>query len=259
MSAKSGGASPIERHDPRRGPPKQVGLHGWREVEQRVRNAIDRREFDVGQRIPTETELMATFGSSRYAIRRALDSLQRQGLIRIEQGRGTFVHENYLVSYRLGDRARFTEVLLEDQITPGNEVLGVSRTKATSLVARFLGVPVGRSVLFLENLGYANGQVVKHDASYFPLPRFEGIETVLKRESSVTAALAAHGVADYRRKSTSIVGRLPSPSEARLLRQLPSNPIFEVVRLDVDENDRPILFGITTFSCERVRFTLGQK
>jgi GntR family phosphonate transport system transcriptional regulator len=117
----------------------------------------------------------------------------------------------------------------------------------------------GQPVIFLENLGYANGLVVKHDASFFPLPRFAGIEQTLRPSRSATEALALHGVADYRRKSTSIVGRLPTSAEARLLRQLKSNPVFEVVRLDVDTEDRPILFGITVFCCERVRFTLERK
>jgi GntR family phosphonate transport system transcriptional regulator len=229
---------------------------GWREIESALRRAIERHELAVGEQIPTEVELMATYGSSRYAIRRALTSLQKDGLVRIEQGRGTFVHEDFLVTYRLGERARFTAVLLEDQITPASEVLRVSEVAADATVAQALALKPGRPVIQMECLGYADGQVVKWDANYFPLPRFAAMKPTLKTARSVTEALAAHGVADYKRRSTSIVGRLPSPTEARLLRQLPSNPVFEIIRTDVDLAGRPIIFGTTIFSCERVRLTL---
>lgn len=230
---------------------------GWRDVAQHLRQAIERREFDVGQQIPTEPELMASLGSTRYAVRRALTSLQKDGLIRIEQGRGTFVHEDFLVSYRLGDRPRFTNVLLENHMTPGQEILRIDTIPAEREVALALGLKAGRPVLLMEILGYANGQVVKHDTNYFPLPRFRDFERTLRQTGSVTEALAQEGIADYRRRSTSIIGRPPTPREARLLRQLPSNPIFEIVRVDVDLADRPVLFGVTLFSCERVRLTLG--
>ena len=229
---------------------------GWREIAAELRGAIERNEFPVGQQIPTEVELMAVTGSSRYAIRRALTSLQKAGLVRIEQGRGTFVHEDYLVTYRLGERARFTAVLIEDQITPASEVLRVAEIAADATVAQALAVKPGRPVIVMECLGYADGQAVKHDTNYFPLPRFAAMKPALKTARSVTDALAAHGVADYKRRSTSIVGRLPTPAEARLLRQLPSNPVFEIIRTDVDLAGRPIIFGVTIFSCERVRLTL---
>ena len=61
---------------------------------------------------------------------------------------------------------------------------------------------------------------------------------------------------DTHRKETSIVGRLPTASEARMLRQLPSQPILECQRLDVEEAGRPIIFGITIFNCELVRLVI---
>ncbi len=236
-----------------------VARVGWREIEQKLRNAIARREFKVGQKVPTEPQLMATYGSSRYATRRALLNLAKEGFLRIEQGRGTFVHEDYLVSYRLGERARFTTVLLEEQVTPGHEVLRIREVPAQATVARGLELDQGDAVLMMEGLGSANGEIVKRDVSYFPLPRFRAMASTLRQTRSVTEALAQHGVSDYKRCHTSIVGRLPTPAEARALRQLPTNPVFEIERIDVDLDDIPIIFGFTIFSCERVRLTLTSK
>ncbi|TQJ29626.1 FadR/GntR family transcriptional regulator [Microbacterium sp. SLBN-146] len=45
----------------------------------------------VGERIPTETELMAWVGAGRNTVREAIQSLVQAGLVSKQQGRGTFV------------------------------------------------------------------------------------------------------------------------------------------------------------------------
>jgi GntR family phosphonate transport system transcriptional regulator len=232
---------------------------GWGEIAGALRREIEAGEVKVGGQMPTEPSLMHRFGASRYAVRRALSSLQEQGLVRIEQGRGTFVHDGFLVSYRLGERARFTNVLIENQITPGQEILSIEIAVPDEEVARSLALSFPTQALRMELLGYANGQVVKHDTNYFPLPRFDGFQRHLRQTNSVTEALASYGIGDYRRSHTSIVGRLPTPLEARLLRQLPSQPVFECFRMDVDPSGAPILCGRTIFSCERVRLVMGDR
>lgn len=228
----------------------------WREIESDLRTAIDKNEFGVGSQLPTEVELMRKFEASRYAVRRALGALQTSGLIRIEQGRGTFVHDTCLVSYNIGRRAQFTDVLITNNVTTAQEILRIDIVDPDEDVRDFLQLPRGGSAMFMEVLGYANGQVVKHDRQYFPLPRFDGFEKVLKASQSVTEALTRVGISDYQRVSTSIIGRLPTATEARLLRQLPSQPIFECQRVEADESNHPIIYGITVFSCERVRLTV---
>lgn len=47
--------------------------------------------WPVGERIPTEAELVSTFGVGRNTVREALQSLVHAGLLSREQGRGTFV------------------------------------------------------------------------------------------------------------------------------------------------------------------------
>jgi DNA-binding GntR family transcriptional regulator len=51
---------------------------------------IESGEIGVGDRLPSEADLVAEFGVSRTTARRALDELRRQGLVRWEPGRGRF-------------------------------------------------------------------------------------------------------------------------------------------------------------------------
>ena len=50
------------------------------------------------------------FAVNRHTIRRAMGELEQSGLIRIEQGRGTFVQE-HAIDYAIGKRTRFSENL----------------------------------------------------------------------------------------------------------------------------------------------------
>ena len=62
-------------------------------VAQGVARRIIGGEYAPGQRLPTESELQSAWGVSRSVVREAMKMLATQGLVRIEQGRGTFVSE----------------------------------------------------------------------------------------------------------------------------------------------------------------------
>jgi DNA-binding FadR family transcriptional regulator len=57
----------------------------------RFREAVVSGRWPVGERIPTEAALVSEFGVGRNTVREALQSLVHAGLLRREQGRGTFV------------------------------------------------------------------------------------------------------------------------------------------------------------------------
>ncbi|MET3974257.1 GntR family transcriptional regulator [Cellulosimicrobium sp. BE325] len=68
---------------------RRVGLID--QAAARFRDEIVSGRWAVGERIPTEAALVAEFGVGRNTVREALQSLVHAGLLRREQGRGTFV------------------------------------------------------------------------------------------------------------------------------------------------------------------------
>lgn len=60
-------------------------------VVEQVLKLIQTKELKPGERLPTETSLASLFRVSRTVIREAMQALQATGIIRIEQGRGTFI------------------------------------------------------------------------------------------------------------------------------------------------------------------------
>ena len=107
-----------------------------------LRGKIQSNEYQPGQRLPTEAEMVAEYGVSRITVRQALVPLEKEGLIRREAGRGTFV----------GNVRRFTgtqrmEGSLDDVIALGMvtevQMLGVETIKATAEDAEALGLEPG--------------------------------------------------------------------------------------------------------------------
>src|SRR3546814_2598248 len=75
------------------------GFALWRQIAHTLGEEIARGDHPPGSRLATEAELSTRFAVNRHTVRRAVAELGAQGLLRVEQGRGTFVQEN-VIDYR---------------------------------------------------------------------------------------------------------------------------------------------------------------
>lgn len=62
-------------------------------VKEKLKNQITFGSYQMNDKLPTETELMADFNVSRYAVRKALTELQNEHFIYKVQGSGMYVEE----------------------------------------------------------------------------------------------------------------------------------------------------------------------
>jgi GntR family phosphonate transport system transcriptional regulator len=228
------------------------GVALWRQIAASLEAEIAGGGRAAGDRLPTEAVLTARFGVNRHTVRRALEDLEARGLIRVEQGRGAFVAEDVL-DYRLGPRTRFSEVIRRQNREPAGRILRTAEMPAETLLAEALGIRRGRMVLRVERLGLADGRPVVVGHHHFPLPRFALAAEALERDPSISAALAACGVPDYRRRSSRITARLPTPEEAELLQQSRSRPVLVAESLNVDAAGLPVDWTLAVYAAGRVQ------
>jgi len=228
------------------------GLALWRQIEAALAADIAARIYPPGERLPTEQALASRFGVNRHTLRRAMAALETRGLVRIEQGRGTFVQDPVL-DYAVGRHTRFSEIVSRHNRAPGHRVLRSAEIAADAAVARALHLRKGARCLMMETLGEADGLPVALSTHHLPAARFPGIVERYAATQSLSIALRAYGIADYTRHSTRITARLPSAEEAGQLKQPRTRPLLVTESVDVDAALSPIQFVISRFPADRVQ------
>ena len=72
---------------------RDSGMPLYMQLKKTIIEKIQRGEFKRGNPIPTEQELCAVFGISRFPVRQAMDELVTEGYLTRTRGRGTFVSD----------------------------------------------------------------------------------------------------------------------------------------------------------------------
>src|ERR1700676_581237 len=93
------------------------------QVTNKIKQDIAQHKYKAGEKIPAEPELMKLYEVGRSTIREAIKILSMTGVLRVQQGSGTFVNngmQHETIDQRLR-RADFEEInavrkLLEDEI-----------------------------------------------------------------------------------------------------------------------------------------------
>ena len=231
---------------------REPGVSLWRQIARAIEDEIASGTLAPGARLPTEAQLAARFAVNRHTVRRALEELSRGGLVRVEQGRGSFVAEDVL-DYAVASRTRFSEWIRKHNKEPSGQVLALREIAADTIISAGLALRPGAKAVMLERLGFADGRPVSLANHYFPSARFPGLLASLTRGLGISEALASCGLSDYRRLTTKVTARLPSEHEAGLLRMPRNRPLLITENINVDDSGAVVEFGIGRYPTPRVQ------
>lgn len=153
---------------------KLVSRHSAGTLHHQVLSALTEKiesgEIGVGDRLPSEAKLVLDYGVSRTTARRALDELRRQGMVRREPGRGTFLASPRLRS-NLAYLYSFSEELERLGHRPEARLILQKEVGADEEVAEHLEVSPGEKVLYVRRLRLADGQPIFVGDSHLPVTR----------------------------------------------------------------------------------------
>src|SRR5262249_7158668 len=151
---------------------------------------------------------------------------------------------------------RFSENLLRQGRHPTAELLRAVDVPASKRAARALEVKIGTPLVLLETLSAIDGRPASLGQHFLPARRFPGVAEVYERTRSITKAFIEYGIADYRRRSTRVIARMPEPDEARQLRMPSARPLLVTESLNIDPQGRPIEYGIARFVADRIQLVI---
>ncbi|WP_142848211.1 phosphonate metabolism transcriptional regulator PhnF [Telmatospirillum sp. J64-1] len=231
------------------------GIALWRQIQRALESDIVEGRLAPGQQLPTENDLAQRFDVNRHTVRRAMGALEEQGLIRVEQGRGSFVQE-HVIDYLVSKRTRFSENLSRQSRSVGGKILRAEVVEADAVVARELKLARGAPVILIERLGEADGRPINVSAHYFPQARFAGLDEVLREYGSITQALRRWGVEDYQRAWTRVTARMPTAEDAHHLQQPRNRPILVTESVNIDDKGKIVEYGMTRFASDWVQLVI---
>jgi GntR family transcriptional regulator, phosphonate transport system regulatory protein len=234
---------------------RNSGVAIWRQIADQIRGDISEGKLETGAQLPPEMELSRRFSVNRHTIRAAIAALTNEGVLRAEQGRGTFVANNRKLLYRIGSRTRFSQTLAAQVRETRGALLGQRLETPSAEIAKALNMSDGE-VIRIDTTHSADGNPISCATAWFDAKRFPNIADDYRASGSITAALRAAGVDDYLRQSTIIAARHADAEDLRHLRLSPGAIVLVSTAINVDMNGQPIEYGQTRFAADRMEIAI---
>lgn len=232
------------------------GSTRWHKVRQALEEDIRSGALGPGAQLPSDPALAARFGVNKHTVRRAITEMHKDGFVRVERGKGTFVTEAPL-SYVLCEKPSVTQNLLRSHRLASRNLLETFEMPAPNDVAQHLEIKPGEPVYGIFSTGQADGVTVTAGYAYYPVSRAPGILDAFSGENSVTKALKRIGIVSYRRLWTRIRARMPTEKEASLLQIPMTLPVFSNLNVDVTDDGKPLKLSDSAMRSDWYEFYLN--
>lgn len=212
-------------------------LPKYRQLLQLLRGEILSGRLAPGARLPTEEELGQTYGLSRGTVRKAVEQLAAEGLVRTEQGSGTYVssaHPN-AVPFRFGDAAvvgvPVTYRIVTREIIP-----------ASVDIAERLSLPFGEPVIHLLRQRREAAVVTGFSERFLPRSLCPDLLDADLTQGSIHDLLVNHSELPLLRAVVEIEAQLLGPEDAALLELPAGAPGIVISRLTYTAPARPAVW-----------------
>ena len=127
--------------------------------------AMAATELAPDRAIPSERELMETYAVSRATVRRAIEQLVAEGVLRRVQGKGTFVAPPRVQSHL--HLASFTQDMRRRGKAPTTRVVRVEAVAPPADVADWFGLEPGATAWRVERVRLAAGEPMAFEAGWY--------------------------------------------------------------------------------------------
>ena len=231
------------------GQPRHVQISDW------LRRQIERGVLEPDAQLPSESRLTERFGVSRITVRRALQTLEHEGLIYRRQGLGSFVQDTRVRQglVRLTD---FVEDMAQAGLAARSQVLHFAREQARPDVAAHLGMAAGEPVFRLDRLRLAEDEPIAFDRTWLPVfyaSLLDGhdLEThtiyhLLETRYGITVERGRYRI-EATNASTEMAGHLAVPRSRALLL---------IERVSFTEGEKRIYYQRRYYRSDRVAYEL---
>jgi DNA-binding GntR family transcriptional regulator len=213
----------------------------YAQVVNEIKRRIERGDYSPGELLPSEHQLVESFGVSRPTIVKALTALRQDGWVTTEQGRGSFVRGRpALVDVQ---RTRPADKLLELPETGlSGELVQAGVKLAPPHVIALLDLKPGAKAFLRQRLISDDDAPVELAAAWLPLELATGTDLASPNllDESIRHHLYARKKVRFDHAVERISARRPAGEEAQLLQVPADEPVLHVVVTAYDPTGKPL-------------------
>jgi GntR family transcriptional regulator len=233
------------------------GTPGYLNIASVVRGRIRSGSIAVGTQLPAISVLARQFGTTGITVRRALRSLEEEGLLRVEHGVGTFVTD-WGQAYDSPVMRSFTAEMAAKAMRVTTEVLSVEGSVRYGPAQAALSLPEGAEVACVARRRWVGRAPVAVQRSYVPggelaaLSELSGDVSLYELLQRRTGRLPA--TASERLRAVLLSGE-----EAVLLGVLVGAPGWSSARTTFDGELRPLVYDEALYPACRVELRVERR
>ena len=130
-----------------------------------IKDKIETGEWPAGNQIPTEDDLCKMYDVSKVTVREAIQELVREGCLKRQQGKGTFVMYS-VPNQGLSMRTRLSEDIYGEGVIVNKEVLEMGVRRTPEDVSKFL---MADEIYYILSRKYVDNEIFNEE---FFIPLF---------------------------------------------------------------------------------------
>ena len=213
-------------------------------VYDQVIERVVKGELGPGAMLPSEKDLGAELGVSQGTARKALNELERKGIVQRRQGLGTFVTATTPES----DLFHFFRLRQSDgsQVSPSLQTESISRREATASEKQEFS-ECGLAVYELSRVRTMGDKPIVLETSVLPVVLFPGLEDRCPLPNTLYAMFQrSYGLAIVK-ATEQLKAVLAGELEAKILKVDVGTPLLQVDRRAIDITGRIIEFRTSRY------------
>jgi GntR family transcriptional regulator len=221
-----------------------------------IRSKIQGGEWPVGQRIPSERQLMAMCGLSRATVRQGIEYLVREGILQRVPRKGTFVAAPK-VKQGVLRLFEFHQTMERNGFETSARLLGCGCDEPPPNVRQALDLAPAEPVIWVQRLLSVNDAPMIIETCYLPQARFPDLLAIYDGAEGVLQFVCDRYGIRITGGSDGFEPVILEEREAGLLGVKRGFPALWVEQVGVDETGKPTLFCSSLLRGDRCRFYVG--
>ncbi|MDX8045065.1 GntR family transcriptional regulator [Gracilibacillus sp. S3-1-1] len=224
----------------------------YQQIANQIEQFIEENQLQQGEKLPILENLMNQYNASKSTIVKALDLLEKKGIIFQVRGSGTFVRRKDRKGYiSLLSNQGFKKDLDQFEIT--TKVMDLQVVKPTKEVAENLNILSDQDVYHVKRIRYIHGQTLCVEESYYN----KEIVTYLNKE------IVTESIFHYIQEGLGLkvgfsdmymqMGKL-NDEEARLLGLIAGEPKMSAETIFFLSSGKPFDFSKITYNYQQAQF-----